>query len=153
MNDRFMFRVWNEKEKIFSDRASCGCRYEISANGILGYHMGIGYSKATNCIVQQCTGQKASSKNKQKRKLIWEGDILERHWDFTTPHGTHRFGSERGKVLWDEQWSQWLVEIYEGQLNPQGNKSLHEFNTTSENYWCYLVGNIFETPELDTGIK
>ena len=74
-------------------------------------------------------------------KEIYEGDILRRSWDFKTPHGTHRYGSEVGDVTSDISGS-WCFNNVEG-LNPESSTDLWEVNKN-----CEVIGSIHENPEL-----
>lgn len=85
MNDRFKFRIWDEKEKIFLDHPQinplfgCVCGYENSAYPLQ---------------IEQCTGVKDTNDN-----LIYENDIVEQ-----SPSGN------KYKIIWIDTDCGWGLE-------------------------------------------
>ena len=86
MNDRFKFRVWNNKMQKF--------HIVFSMHGIVNDTLE-GYAKDDNFVLEQCTGLKDVN-----GKLIYEGDIVE------LDDGTE---INNAVIEWEEQSGQWVI--------------------------------------------
>jgi uncharacterized phage protein (TIGR01671 family) len=146
MNDRFKFRVWNNKH----NRYIVDSHYPIGSDHIIvikqdgkAYNLGLGdyedYSNMhswavmeefTDCILEQCTGLK--DKN---GKLIYEGDII------------HEVDKEAeiddvSQIVWEQDTCHFMkLDL------PETGLDRHCILCEDDSPYIEIIGNIHEQPE------
>ena len=119
-NDRFKYRVWDKKNKWWSDKTLVGA-VNIAPDG------GLNLEPDDQFIVQQCTGLKDSND-----KLIFQGDIVE--W---------------GNEMWRVEPSYIGFELHDFPYYKHGDGYI-DFPELKDGGSSLLtiLGNVFENPEL-----
>lgn len=122
MQDRFKLRFWDNLEKVMGEVISI----DIDG-GIVDYKNDdiVSSTLIKNGNIIQCTGLK--DKN---GKLIFEGDIC--IYDF------EEIGKQKAVIYFNNTYAGFMV------------KPLRNFQYTKLNN-CEIIGNIYETPELQEG--
>ena len=121
MNDRFKFRVWNNKMQKF--------HIVFSMHGIVNDTLE-GYAKDDNFVLEQCTGLKDVN-----GKLIYEGDIVIKSDISAIGYSRTRVC----KVHWHNDWLSWAITTQYGDTY-----ELSEF----EPQQYEVIGNIHENADL-----
>lgn len=114
MNDRFKFRVWNQKHNFYCNQLAEMC---INYNGYC-FDNGVSadYFEHDGFVIEQCTGLKDKNGN-----LIYEGDRI---FD----------GDYFWQVKWDNYNAQWILS------DPEGYETLTEPDAKH----LEIIGNIHE---------
>lgn len=122
MNDRFKFRVWNNKMQKF--------HIVFSMHGIVNDTLE-GYAKDDNFVLEQCTGLK--DKN---GKLIYEGDLIK------CPTGIYRIAVD--------DFGLWTVIYNNNPFEGVGEWGdvVKEYAFNQNNVEIEVLGNIHENADL-----
>lgn len=124
MNDRFKFRVWNQKHNFYCNQLAEMC---INYNGYC-FDNGVSadYFEHDGFVIEQCTGLKDKNGN-----LIYEGDIVK-----------DEFG-RRFTIVWSEEDC-----MFEGRViyrDPEYSDRFDLYQGATDN--IEIIGNIHEQAE------